>query len=112
MYKEDCIFCKIAQGQIPSTKVFENDEILAFRDINPKAPTHILIIPKAHYETLSDVDNETLLGKLLQAVQQITKGLEIEHYRTVINNGSGAGQEVFHMHLHILAGRKLDWPPG
>lgn len=112
MYKQDCIFCKIAQGQIPSTKVFENDDVFAFRDINPKAPTHILVIPKAHYETLSDVDDEALLGRLLKAVQDITKDLGIEHYRTVINNGSGAGQEVFHMHLHILAGRKLDWPPG
>lgn len=107
MYKEDCIFCKIAQKQIPSGVVFEDEDIFAFKDINPKAPTHILVIPKAHYEKLSDVNDELLLGKLLSAVQKITKQLGIEHYRTVINNGSGSGQEVFHVHLHILAGKKL-----
>jgi len=107
MYKEDCIFCKIAQKQIPSGIVFENDDIFAFKDINPKAPTHILVIPRSHYDTLSDVDDEALFGKLLSAVQEITKTLGIEHYRTIINNGSGSGQEVFHVHLHILAGKKL-----
>lgn len=107
MYKEDCIFCKIAQKQIPSEVVFENDDVLAFKDIHPKAPTHILVIPKAHYDTLSAINNEALLGELLLAVQDITKELEIEHFRTVINNGAGSGQEVFHVHLHILAGRKL-----
>ena len=105
MYKEDCIFCKIAQKQIPSTIVFEDEDILAFKDLHPKAPTHILVIPKAHYDTLSDVDDEVLLGKLLSAIQKITKKLGIEHYRTVINNGSG--QEVFHLHLHVLSGKKL-----
>ncbi len=107
MYKEDCIFCKIAQKQIPSGIVFENEDILAFKDINPKAPTHILVIPKRHYDKLSDVDNEVILGKLLFSTREITKSLGIEHFRTVINNGSGAGQEVFHVHLHILAGKKL-----
>lgn len=112
MYKEDCIFCKIAQKQIPSTIVFENDDVFAFKDINPKAPTHILVIPKAHYDTLNDLDDEVLMGKLLSAVRKITKQLGIEHYRTVLNTGKGSGQEVFHIHLHILAGRKLEWPPG
>jgi len=107
MYKEDCIFCKIAQKQIPSGVIYEDEEVFAFKDINPKAPTHILVIPKAHYDTLSDADDEILLGKLLSAVRKITKQLEIKHYRTVINNGSGSGQEVFHVHLHILAGKKL-----
>lgn len=107
MYKEDCIFCKIAQKQIPSGIVFENEDILAFKDIAPKAPTHILVITKAHYDKLSDVDDEAVLGKLLSAVREITKSLGIEHFRTVINNGAGAGQEVFHVHLHILAGKKL-----
>lgn len=107
MYKEDCIFCKIAQKQIPSTIVFENEHVLAFKDINPKAPTHLLVISKAHYDTLNAVDDEALLGKLLHAVQDITKELGIEHFRTIINNGAGSGQEVFHVHLHILAGKKL-----
>lgn len=107
MYKEDCIFCKIAQKQIPSTVVFENEHVLAFRDINPKAPTHLLVIPHAHYDTLSDVDDVALLGHLFSAVQEITKTLGIEHFRTIVNNGAGAGQEVFHVHVHILAGKKL-----
>lgn len=107
MYKEDCIFCKIAQKQIPSGIVFENESVLAFKDIHPKAPTHLLVISKTHYDKLSDVDDELLLGKLLSAVREITESLGIEHYRIVINNGAGAGQEMFHLHLHILAGKKL-----
>lgn len=112
MYKDDCIFCKIAQKQIPSSIIFENDDILAFKDINPKAPTHILVIPKAHFDTLNELDDEVLLGKLLLSVKEITKKLGITDYRTVLNTGKGSGQEVFHIHLHILSGRKLTWPPG
>ena len=107
MYKEDCIFCKIAQKQIPAEIVFENEDILAFKDINPKASTHLLVIPKNHYDKLSDINDEVILGKLLSAVREITKNLGIEHFRTIINNGAGAGQEVFHVHLHVLAGKKL-----
>jgi len=112
MYKEDCIFCKIAQKQIPSGIVFEDEDILAFKDLNPKAPTHILVIPKSHYDTLNELEDEILMGKLLSAVKKITKQLGITDYRTVLNTGKGSGQEVFHMHFHILSGRKLTWPPG
>lgn len=112
MYKEDCIFCKIAQKQIPAAIIFENEDILAFKDVNPKAPTHILVIPKAHYDTLNELEDEILMGKLLLAVKKITKQLNIKDYRTVLNTGKGSGQEVFHIHFHILSGRKLTWPPG
>ncbi len=112
MFKDECIFCKIAQKQIPVDTIYETDEIIAFNDLNPQAPTHILVIPKHHYETLSDVDDVLLLGKVTNAVREITKKLGIESFRTVINTGKQAGQAVFHLHFHILAGRDFTWPPG
>jgi histidine triad (HIT) family protein len=94
--------------------VFENENLLAFRDIHPQAPIHILIIPKAHVATLNDLDDELLAGQLLQAVAKIAKqeGLTDDGYRTVINCNKHGGQEVYHLHLHLLGGRQMHWPPG
>ncbi len=105
----DCIFCKIISGELPCTKVYEDDEFLAFNDINPQAPVHILVIPKEHREMLSDYgpNDEGLLGRLLAVTTEIARQQKLDHYRTVINCGSDAGQMVFHLHLHLVSGRKL-----
>lgn len=108
----DCIFCKIANKEIPSNLVFENENIVAFNDINPCAPVHILVIPKKHVESLNELEDKNLMAELLLGVKEVTKKLGIKDYRTVINTGKGAGQEVFHIHLHIISGRPLKWPPG
>lgn len=108
----DCIFCKIANGEIPSELVYENEYIAAFNDINPSAPVHILVIPKRHCESLNELEDKNLMAELLFGVKEVTKKLGIKDYRTVINTGKGAGQEVFHIHLHIISGRPLKWPPG
>ena len=112
MTNNDCIFCKIATKEIPVPLVFENEDIVAFNDINPQAPRHILVIPKKHYESLNEVNDKNVLGNLLFAVKEITEKEGIKEYRTVINTGKEAGQAVFHIHLHILSGRELLWPPG
>ncbi len=109
---EDCIFCKIASKEIPAKLVYESENVVGFRDINPQAPTHILVVPKKHFASLNELDDISLMGELLNAVKKITKKLEIQEYRTVINTGKSAGQEVFHIHIHILAGRDMKWPPG
>lgn len=108
----DCIFCKIANGEIPSNLVYENDSVVAFNDINPAAPVHILVIPKKHVESLNELEDKNLMAELLFGVKEVVKKLNITDYRTVINTGKGAGQEVFHIHLHIISGRPLKWPPG
>ena len=112
----DCIFCKIAAGELGTEFLYESDEIVAFRDLNPKAPSHILIIPKEHIEKVSDLEekHESLAGKMLLAAKQIAdqENLTEEGYRLVFNNGKNGGQEVMHIHLHLLGGRKLNWPPG
>lgn len=110
----DCLFCKIAAGIIKPDTVYEDSAVLAFRDINPQAPTHILIIPKVHVATLNDLDDPQLGGKLLQTAAQIARqeGLAEQGYRTVINCNRDAGQAVFHLHLHVLGGRPMHWPPG
>jgi histidine triad (HIT) family protein len=112
----DCLFCKIIAGDIPSDKVYEDEHVFAFRDINPVAPLHVLIIPKNHIAMISDLqptDAETI-GKLFVTAKSIAKneGYVEEGYRTVMNCGEAAGQTVFHVHLHLLAGRDLKWPPG
>lgn len=111
-----CLFCKIASKQIPSKLVFEEDELIAFHDITPVAPTHILVIPKQHIESLNDATpgHEALLGKLLLAAQRAAAaaGLVEGGFRVVINTGKNAGQSVFHVHLHVLGGRAMAWPPG
>lgn len=110
----DCIFCKMAAGEIKPDIVYEDQDILAFRDINPQAPVHILLIPKQHVPTLNDLDDPKLAGKLLQTATLLAKqeGLSANGYRTVINCNADGGQEVYHLHLHLLGGRKLRWPPG
>ncbi len=109
----NCIFCKIASGEIPSNLVKSGDDYVAFRDLNPQAPTHILLIPKQHYSGLPDVRDPNLLGKLFSAAAEIAQeqGLE-KGYRLVVNTGEDGGQTVFHLHLHLLGGRTLNWPPG
>ncbi len=113
---QDCIFCKIVGGEIPSKKVVEDDDLFAFEDINPVAPVHVVVIPKRHIETLNDVSetDTVLLGRLLLSAQSIAreKNLSDDGYRTVINCMSGAGQTVFHLHMHVIGGRGLRWPPG
>lgn len=112
---DDCLFCKIAAKKIPSKIVYEDDEIFAFEDISPQAPTHVLICPRKHFGSLDEAGagEQAVLGKLqLVAAQLARKRNLVEGYRTVLNNGRGAGQSVFHLHLHLLGGRALRWPPG
>jgi histidine triad (HIT) family protein len=109
------LFGKIIRREIPADIVYEDDLCLAFRDINPQAPTHVLLIPKREIDKLSNArsEDEALLGHLLLAAGKVAKQLGVgDAFRLVLNNGAQAGQSVFHLHLHILAGRKLDWPPG
>ncbi len=111
----DCLFCKIARKEILSKIAYEDDEIFAFEDISPQAPTHILICPKKHFASLNDAtaEEQSLLGKLQLAAAQIARERNLlEGYRTIINNGRGAGQSVFHLHVHLLGGRAFRWPPG
>lgn len=110
----DCLFCRIVRREIPATIVREDEHTLAFRDIDPKAPTHVLVIPKTHVASLNEAADAAALGELLLAAREIAKaeGIDGSGYRTVINTGAGAGQTVFHVHLHLLGGRSLTWPPG
>lgn len=113
---DDCIFCKIAAGDIPADRVFEDDRVVAFRDLNPQAPTHVLIIPKRHISTLNDLEpgDEALVGHLLATAKTVAadEGFAETGYRTVVNCNADGGQTVFHIHLHLLGGRRLHWPPG
>jgi len=115
MADDNCIFCKIAGGQVPVEKLADG-EIVAFRDLNPQAPTHFLVIPKRHIPTLNDLQpgDEELIGRLFATAVRLAKeaGLAESGYRTVFNCNRDAGQEVFHIHLHVLGGRKMSWPPG
>jgi len=112
----DCLFCKMISGEIKPNKVFEDDQVLAFRDINPQAPQHILIVPKRHIPTLNDVTESDawLIGRLYLTAAQIarTEGFAERGYRTLVNCNRDGGQTVFHLHLHLLAGRQMQWPPG
>ncbi len=112
----DCLFCKILSGEIPADTVLETDSVLAFRDINPQAPTHVLVIPKKHISTINDISasDRELVGDLYLAAQEIARkeGIEESGFRTVMNCNAAAGQTVFHIHLHVLGGRPMDWPPG
>ena len=116
MAEQNCIFCKIVAGEIPSQKIYEDERAFAFRDINPQAPTHALVIPRAHVASLMEADesHEALLGHLLLVAARVARdgGLAEAGYRTVINTGAEAGQTVFHIHVHLLGGRRLTWPPG
>ena len=101
----DCIFCKIINKEIPSKFVYENDDIIAIIDLNPQAETHVLVIPKVHVASLAELEDETLMSKILKGVKETARALGITDYRTIINTGVGAGQTVFHLHVHILAGK-------
>jgi len=111
----NCLFCKIGAKQIPSKIVFEDPDLFAFEDISPQAPTHVLICPRKHFESLNDatLEDQAMLGKLQLVAAQLARERKLlEGYRTVLNNGRGAGQSVFHLHLHLLGGRQFRWPPG
>ena len=110
----DCLFCKMVAGEIQPDTVYEDENILAFRDINPQAPIHILIIPKPHVATLNDLDSPLLGGQLLQVAAKLAQqeGIAEVGYRTVFNCNEQGGQEVFHLHLHLLGGRQMTWPAG
>ena len=114
MSEENCLFCKIIDGKIPGEFVHQDDQCVVIRDINPQAPTHMLIIPRDHIESLDEASQkeESLLGHLLRVGARVANEQEHDSYRTVINTGAGAGQSVFHLHVHILAGRPMNWPPG
>ena len=110
-----CLFCQIAAGECPATIVHRSDDVVAFRDINPQAPTHILIIPTKHIVSVAEatVEDEGLIGRLMTTAREIAQQENLSKgYRLVINNGSQAGQSVFHLHVHLLGGRALHWPPG
>ena len=116
MKGKDCLFCRIVDGDIPAEIIYESDTALAFRDINPQAPTHVLVIPRRHISTIDDlqVEDQELVGSLFTAAKDVAQqeGLADGGYRTVMNCGEGAGQSVFHIHLHVLGGRLMNWPPG
>ena len=116
MDHSDCLFCKILSGDIPAEIVFESDTAIAFRDINPQAPTHVVIIPRKHIATINEIaaEDEALVGSLYSAAREIAaaEGIAEDGYRAVMNCNEGAGQTVFHIHLHLLGGRPLAWPPG
>lgn len=112
----DCIFCKIAKGEIPSAKVYEDEKVLAFRDIEPQAPVHILIIPKEHIKSANEIneENSAIIGHIFSVAAKIAvqEGIAEDGYRIVNNCGEGGGQTVGHLHFHMLGGRALAWPPG
>ena len=110
----DCLFCKISAGEIPSNKVYEDELCYAFYDIDPQAPTHFLVIPKAHIGSVAEVtgDNSAVVAHIFEVIAKVTKEMGIESYRVVSNIGEQAGQSVPHLHFHVLAGRDMTWPPG
>jgi len=113
-YEPDCLFCKIAAGEIPSERVYEDEAVIVFRDINPKAPTHVLAIPRRHIASaanLTDADGE-LLASLFAALRHVAEEAGLRGYRIVTNVGAESGQSVFHLHFHLLGGRPMSWPPG
>ena len=116
MSNENCLFCKILAGEIPADIVYESDSAIAFRDINPKAPTHVLIIPRKHIATINDIDpdDQQIVGSLFSAAREIAEkeGHADAGYRVAMNCNESAGQTVFHIHLHLLGGRSFSWPPG
>ena len=111
-----CLFCRIVAGEIPASKVFEDDDLLAFNDINPQAPMHVLVIPKQHVATANDLGegHDAIVGSMIRRAAAIAKerGYDSSGFRTVINTNAQAGQTVFHLHLHVIGGRPMAWPPG
>ena len=116
MSEQSCLFCRIVVKEIPAEFVHQDDRAVVIRDLNPQAPTHLLVIPQEHIDSLDDASqkDEALLGHLLRVAARVAnaEGLAEGGYRTVINNGAGAGQSVFHLHVHVLGGRPMNWPPG
>ncbi len=116
MSKSECLFCRIAAGEIPAEVVKTTPELVAFRDIHPQAPTHILIIPRAHLASVSEMEeaDARIMGELFLAARELARseGIEESGYRMVVNAGPDAGQTVFHVHMHLLGGRSMSWPPG
>lgn len=110
----DCLFCRIVAGEVPSDRVHEDDDVIVFRDINPQAPTHVLAVPRRHVGSIADLADTDgpLLTALFGAVRAVAEKAGMRDYRVVTNVGAGAGQSVFHLHLHLLAGRPMQWPPG
>jgi histidine triad (HIT) family protein len=111
---DPCLFCRIVRGEVPAKIVAETDECVAFRDINPQAPVHVLVIPREHVASLNEARDPALVGRLALVAADIAKreGIAESGYRTVINTNASAGQTVFHIHLHLLGGRRMEWPPG
>ena len=109
-----CVFCKIVRKEIPATIVLENEHVLAFRDVDPRSPTHVLVVPRSHVASLNDATDAAELGHLLLAAAEIAKaeGIAESGYRCVLNTGADGGQSVFHVHAHVMGGRALGWPPG
>jgi histidine triad (HIT) family protein len=109
----DCIFCGIVAGEIPSTKVYEDEHTYAFVDTNPQAPTHLLVVPKRHFTDIADVSRDAAVSAgFLAGIRALAEQQGLQNFRTVLNTGSGVGQTVFHLHAHVLAGRPMSWPPG
>ncbi|MGZ6372499.1 MAG: histidine triad nucleotide-binding protein [Candidatus Limnocylindria bacterium] len=113
-YQADCLFCRIAAGEIPSDRVFEDEAVIVFRDINPRAPTHVLAISRRHVASVADLTDADgdLLAALFAALRHVAEGLGLKGYRIVSNVGAESGQSVFHLHFHLLGGRSMAWPPG
>ena len=110
----DCLFCRIVAGKIPATLIAETEDCVAFRDITPQAPVHVLVIPRLHIASLDEVEDPLLLGRMMLLATQLAReeGIAVTGYRTVINTRDDGGQSVAHLHIHLLGGRKLKWPPG
>lgn len=110
---DECLFCKIAAGEIPATKVYDDDDTLAFTDVNPQAPTHVLVIPKRHLADVLDLAKDAEAGAaMLRGIKAVTEVSGLSDFRVVFNTGAQAGQSVFHVHAHVLGGRRMQWPPG
>ncbi len=110
----ECLFCKIASGQIKADIVFQNEDVVAFKDLNPVAPTHVLVIPKKHIESAQEINsaNSEIIAKIFETISMLAKKLNLDGFRVVNNCGESAGQTVKHLHFHLIAGRKFTWPPG
>ncbi|HEX8072599.1 MAG TPA: histidine triad nucleotide-binding protein [Pyrinomonadaceae bacterium] len=116
MSEQNCIFCQIVAGEVPAEIIHQDEQSMVFRDTNPQAPVHVLVVPREHLESLDEATQreEAMLGHLLRVAARVAneQGLSESGYRTVINTGAGAGQSVFHLHVHVLGGRAMNWPPG
>ena len=110
----DCIFCRIVQGEAPARIIYRDESVTAFHDVHPQAPVHVLLIPNSHVASVAQagLEDEAVLGKLFTVARRVAEELGVADYRLVVNNGPLAGQSVFHVHMHLLGGRRLSWPPG